>query len=122
MTAGVSTANADLALNAIVGTNYGYVGYATGDPGSAGTSNPSGNTARYSQTWGSASANSVGITNTPTGTDWPASETLEYIVNFSASSSGTFGGSAQLSASVTVAEGDTVELVSNTLSVATIAS
>jgi len=109
---GLSTANADLALNAAVGTNAGYVQLHTGDPGSSGTSNVSSVTTRESVTWGSASSGSVSASNEPEWTNWAGTspETDTDISFWSASSSGTFGLSMQLASSVTMETGDSLTL------------
>ena len=112
MADGLSTANADLALNAAVGTNAGYVQLHTGDPGSSGTSNVSSVTTRESVTWGSASSGSVSASNEPEWTNWAGtSGEVDTDISFwSASSSGTFGLSMQLASSVTMETGDSLTL------------
>jgi len=109
---GLSAANADLALNAAVGTNAGYVQLHTGDPGSAGTANVSSVTTRESVTWGSASAGSVSASNEPEWTSWAGTspETDTDISFWSASSSGTFGLSMELASQVTMETGDSLTL------------
>ena len=112
MADGLSAANADLALNAAVGTNAGYVQLHTGDPGSAGTANVSSVTTRESVTWGSASAGSVSASNEPEWTSWAGTspETDTDISFWSASSSGTFGLSMELASQVTMETGDSLTL------------
>lgn len=118
---GLSTANADLALNAAVGTNAGYVQLHTGDPGSAGTSNVSSVTTRESVTWGSASAASVSSSSEPAWTSWAGTngEVVTDVSLWSASSSGTFGLSAALTASVTMDTGDSLTLTAITVTMPT---
>jgi len=112
MADGLSTANADLGLNAFVGTNAGYAQLHTGDPGSSGTSNVSSTTTREAVTWNSASGASVTASNQPEWTSWAGTngETDTDISLWSASSSGTFGLSMQLASSVTMDTGDSLTL------------
>lgn len=121
MAAGLSTTNADLALTAAVGTNAGYVQLHTGDPGSAGTTDVSSVTTREAQTWGSASGGTVSASGTPTWSSWAGSngEVVTYISHWSASTSGTFGFSAQLTSSVTMETGDTLELTTDSITMPT---
>lgn len=121
MTAGISTAVANSALGNITGTDMNDVALATGDPGTAGTTNPSNVTTRQSLTWGSASSASIAITNTPTWSSWAGTngEVETYLTLWSASTSGTFGGSVALSASVTMDTGDTLEILSLSISLPT---
>jgi len=127
MADGLSTATADIALSAIVGTgtnqanSANYVQLHTGAPGSAGTSNVSSVTTRESVTWGSASAGSVAASNEPEWTSWAGTngETDTDISFWSASTSGNFGFSCQLSSSVTMDTGDSLTLTSITASIPT---
>ena len=127
MADGLSTAVADIALNAIVGTgtnqsnDANYVQLHTGAPGSAGTANVSNNTTREAVTWNSASAGSVSASNEPEWTSWAATngETDTDISFWSASTSGTFGMSMQLSSSVTMDTGDSLTLTSISVSIPT---
>jgi hypothetical protein len=110
MADGLSVAVADAALNTIVGTDAAYAQLHTGAPGSAGTSNVSSNTTREAVTWGSASAGSVAASNQPAWTNWAATngEVDTDISFWSAASSGTFGMSMPLNASVTMDTGDSL--------------
>ena len=121
MADGLSTTVANAALNNIVGTNAAYVQLHTGAPGSAGTSNVSSTTTRQSVSWNSASAGSVSASNQPAWTTWAGSngEVDTDISFWSASSSGTFGMSMQLSASVTMDTGDSLTLTSITVTIPT---
>lgn len=127
MADGLSTATADIALNAMVGTSTNqsnaanYAQLHTGDPGTAGTSNVSSVTTREAQTWGSASAGTVSATGTPTWASWAGTngEVDTDISHWSISSSGTFGHSVQLSSSVTMNTGNTLELTSDSITVPT---
>lgn len=78
-----------------------------GDPGSAGTSNAAGETDRTQATFGSVAASGA-IANT-VAVAWTAvsnSETYTHVSLWSASTAGTFVGSATLTASKTVNAGD----------------
>jgi hypothetical protein len=127
MADGLSTTTADDALNAIVGTSTNqanaanYVQLHTGDPGSAGTTDVSSVTTREAQAWGSASSGSVSATDTPTWSDWGGTngEIVTDISHWSISSSGTFGFSVELSASVTMDTGNELEITSDSVSITT---
>lgn len=122
MADGLSTTVANAALNNIVGTNANNVQLHTGAPGSAGTSNVSSVTTRPAVTWASASAGSVAANGTlPSWTNWAGTngEVDTDISFWSASSSGTFGLSMQLNASVTMNTGDSLSLTSITITLPT---
>ena len=122
MADGQSVANADLALTAITGTNANNVQLHTGAPGSAGTSNVSSVPTRPAVTWAAASGGSQSSNGTaPAWASWAGTNgEVDTDVSFwSASSSGTFGFSAQLSSSVTMDMGDSLTLTSITVSIPT---
>ena len=121
MADGLSTTVANAALNNIVGTNANDVQLHTGAPGSAGTANVSSTTARQAVTWGSASAGSVAASNQPAWTNWAGTngEVDTDLSFWSASTSGTFGFSLQLSSSVTMDTGDSLTLTSLTVTIPT---
>lgn len=82
-----------------------------GDPGSAGTSNPAGNTTRQQATFGTVASGGA-ISNTA-AVAWTAvsnSETYTHASLWSASTSGTFLGSAALTQSKVVNAGDNFSL------------
>lgn len=118
---GLSTANANLALTAAVGTNAGYVQLHTGDPGTAGTSNVSSVTTREAVTWGSSSSAAIAASNEPEWTSWAGTngETDNDISFWSASSSGTFGLSMALASSVTMDTGDSLTLTELQITITT---
>lgn len=99
-------------LNAICrNTSYAnaavWVQLHTGDPGSAGTANIAGETDRTQSTFGSV-ASGAAISNT-VAIAWTAvsnSETYTHVSLWSASTSGTFLGSATLTQSKVVNAGD----------------
>ena len=116
----LSTANANAALTTIV-SNWAYEQLHTGDPGSAGTSNVSTTTTREAVTWGSPSAGSVSASDEPEWTSWAGSngEVVTDGSGWSLATSGTFEGSHPLSASVTMDTGDSLTLVSVSISIPT---
>jgi len=116
---GLSGTVANAALNNIVGTNANDVQLHTGAPGANGTSNVSSVTTRKAVTWNSASAGSVSASNQPAWTSWAGTNgEIDTDISFwSASTSGTFGFSAQLSSSVTMNTGDSLTLTSVSVSI-----
>ena len=129
MTVGLSTTNtANALLNTLRGTSFSnaatYVALHVGDPGSAGTSNASvGSTDRDDVTFSAASGGAIALTGTqPTWTNGGTSETITHISVWSASTSGNFLWSAQLTASKSWASGDTLTLTSCGLSLSPLAS
>jgi hypothetical protein len=121
MADGLSTAVANAALSNIIGTDMNDIALHTGAPGSAGTANPSSTTTREAVTWGSPASGSVSASNSPAWPSWAGTngEVVSDISFWSASTSGTFGGSAQLSATVTMNTGDTLTLTSVSISIPT---
>jgi len=78
-----------------------------GDPGSAGTSNPAGNTTRQQSTFGSvASGGAISNTVAVAWTAVSTTETYSHVSLWSASTAGTFLGSAALTQSKAVNSGD----------------
>lgn len=120
MADGLSTANANAALTTIV-SSWAYDQLHTGAPGSAGTGNVSSTTTREAVTWGSSSAGSVAVSNQPSWPSWAGTngEVVTDTSGWSAVTSGTFEGSMPLSASVTMATGDSLTLTSITISIPT---
>jgi hypothetical protein len=108
----LSTTVTNALLNAICrNTSYAnaavWVQLHVGDPGAAGTSNPAGNTTRQQATFGSVAAGGA-ISNT-VAVAWTAvstTETYSHCSLWSASTSGTFLGSAALTQSKAVNSGD----------------
>lgn len=121
MADGLAVAVANAALSTIIGTDANYISLALGDPGSAGTSNPSSVTTREAVTWGSPSAGSVAASNQPEWTSWAGTngEVVTDLAFWSLSSAGTFGLSMQLSSSVTMDTGDSLTLTAVTISIPT---
>ncbi len=133
MTVGLSTTNlANAWLNTLKGNGAGvtftapatiFVEFHTADPGASGTTAVStGLATRQACTFLAASAGSLALTTTfPSGTA-TGSDTITHIALFSASTAGTFYASAALTASKTVANGDTLTLSSMTISLAPLAA
>lgn len=89
----------------------------TGDPGSAGTSNAAGETTRKQPSFAAASGGSISSNADLVWTNVSTAETYSHVSYWDASSGGTFLGSAALSASKTVAVGDTFTIPSGSLTV-----
>jgi hypothetical protein len=120
MADGFSAALANTAVTAAA-TASADIALATGDPGSAGTANPSSVTTRQSLAWGTASGGVIAITNTPTWSSWAGTsgEVVTDLATWSAPTGGTFGFSVQATASVTMHTGDTLTLTSLTVTIPT---
>jgi hypothetical protein len=121
---GLSAANAQAALNAIVGVNAGFLQLHTGAPGPSGTANVSSVTTRPSVAWNAASGSgpaSVTASNQPAWSSWAGTngEVDTDISSWSASSAGSFGLSMALNASVTMNTGDSLTLTAITVNVPT---
>ena len=101
-----------------------FISMHTADPGSAGTSAAAaGSTSRSQVTFSAASGGAIALTGTqPTWTNGGTTETITHISVWSASTSGNFLWSAQLSASKSWASGDTLTLTSCGLSLSPLAS
>ena len=116
MTVGISAANlATKWLNMLRATAFTapagtFVELHIGDPGAAGTSNPSAVTTRSSATFNaSAGGSALSLSNTPTWS-MTATETISHIAVWDASSAGNFLFSAALNTSKSVNNGDTLNL------------
>lgn len=121
MTAGLSTTVATAALVTIVATNLAYAQLHTADPGSAGTTSVSSVTTREAVTWGTPASASVAASNEPAWGSWAGTngEVDSYTSFWSAATSGTFGASMGLSASVTMDTGDTLTLTAISIGIPT---
>ncbi len=124
MAVGIASGQANSILDALArGTDYPgnaavWVKLHTGDPGSAGTSNAAGNTTRQQATFAAASS---GANATNADIVWLSVSTAETYADVSfwtASTAGTFLGSSALTASKTVAIGDTFTIPSGSLTMA----
>ncbi len=126
MTAGLAATHANALLNIL--RNVTYTGIATpfiklhiGDPGAAGTSNPSAVTTRNAITWNAASAGSMTLATLGT---WAmtTSETLSHVSIWDASTAGNFLDAMALTGTVAVINGSTFSLTSFTLGYTPIAA
>jgi hypothetical protein len=103
MALGFSPARARKHLDDLI-TDFPFAKWHTGDPGAAGTANPAANTTRTDLTGKFAAAATVGATTTKASNaevriDGVASaEDYSHVSFWSASSAGTFGGSALVTA------------------------
>lgn len=116
MAVGLSSTTMDNILNTFRGTTYTapagvFVQVHVGDPGAAGTANPSAVTSRQSATFAAPTTDGTGrainLSNTPTFS-MTATETISHISLWSATSAGTFLQSAALTSSVPVINGSTL--------------
>lgn len=101
-----------------------YIKLHTADPGAAGaTAAAAGDTTRKQATMAAASAGSKAMTGTAgPWTNGGTSETLTHISLWSASTAGTFNGSAALSASQAWANTNTFTLTALTISITPVAA
>lgn len=99
-----------------------YVKLHTGDPGSAGTSNAGAVTTRSQATFAAAASGAIALTGTSPSWSMTTTETISHISVWDASSAGNFQWSAALSASKSVANGDTLTLTSCGLSLSPLAA
>lgn len=106
MATGISSAAADVALAAIVAA-YPWIKLHVGDPGADGTGNPATETTRKQATFNAASGNHVDNSGSISWTTIAGSEDATHATGWSASSAGTFGWSATITAAAYTA-GDTV--------------
>jgi hypothetical protein len=111
-----------IAANAYTTSGNVFVALHTGAPGTAGTSNASvGNATRQSVTFGTASGGVISIGGTPSWTNGGTSETLTAVSIWSASSSGTYLGCAQLTSTQAWASGNVYTLSSLSYTIPTAA-
>lgn len=123
MTAGLSAANLAnkwldmLGATAFTAPTAFWVQLHTADPGASGTTAASSNVSGREQvSWSAASGGSKSQSGAPTSWTATGGDTITHVSFWSASTSGTFYGSAALGTSRTVISGDTVTL--NTLTIA----
>jgi hypothetical protein len=115
MALGISTTEANEALDAWL-ASYTWLKLHIGDPGAAGTGNPAANTTRQQATWGAGASGAVANTNTIEWTSVPNAEDYTHVSIWTASTSGTFGGSGAITAAA-VAVGDTFRIAIGDLDV-----
>lgn len=126
MTAGMAATIANGWLNQLRNTSASaiatvFVKLHTGDPGSAGTANAAAVTTRNQVTWAAASGGSMAL-SALSAYSMTTAETISHISFWDASTAGTFLGSAALSASKTVANGDTLTFTTLTVAITPIAA
>lgn len=103
MTLGYSPARARKHLDDLV-TDFPHIQWHVGDPGAAGTANVAANTTRVNAAAAFGAAGTAGATTTKTSTaaltvtSVPSAEDYSHCSFWSASSAGTFGGSALVTA------------------------
>lgn len=125
MAVGLSTAVANSQLGVFRGTAMTgvsvYVKLHIGDPGAAGTSNPSAVTTRNQATFAAPSGGSMTLASLASYS-MTATETITHISLWDAATAGNFLASAALSSGKAVVSGDTVTLTSLTVSKSNLAS
>lgn len=131
MTAGLSVGNlAHAWLNSIRGGGNGVTFTAPaaifarvhiGDPGAAGTANPSAVTTGQAVTFGAATAGAIALSNSPAFA-MTATETISHVSFWSAATAGTFYWSATLTTPRAVVNTDTLTLSSVGVSLAPLAA
>lgn len=125
MAVGLSPAVANSQLNVFRGTAMSgvsvYVKLHVGDPGAAGTSNPSAVTTRNPATFNAPSGGSMTLASLASYS-MTATETISHISLWDAASAGNFLASAALSSAKAVVSGDTVTLTSLTISKSNLAA
>lgn len=120
----VNTANAW--LNVLRGTTFTgiagtFIKLHIGDPGSAGTANPSAVTTRQSASFSAAAAGAIALSNSPAFA-MTATETITHISVWSDVSAGNFHWSAALTVSKAVVNTDTLTFTSAGVSLTPLAA
>lgn len=127
MTTGLATTTlANNWLNMLRGTAFTapagvYIKLHIGDPGAAGTANPSAVTTRNQITWSAAASGSLTL-STLAAYSMTASETVTHLSAWDASTAGNFLFSGALTASKAVANGDSLSFTSLTVSLSPLAA
>jgi len=124
MTVGLAAAAVNSFLDTTFATASCFIKLHTADPGASGaTAAAAGSTARVQATMAAASAGSKAMTSmASTWTNGGTSETLSHISIWSASTAGTFNGSAALTASQAWASTNTFTLTSLSIAITPIAA
>lgn len=113
MTVGLHTVNtANAWLNVLRGTTFTgiagtFIKLHIGDPGSAGTANPSAVTTRQSASFSAAASGAIALSNSP-AFSMTATETISHISVWSDVSAGNFHWSAALTVAKAVVNTDTL--------------
>jgi hypothetical protein len=125
MTVGVAVATANSLLNVFRGVTMPglslFMKVHVGDPGAAGTANPSATTTRNAVTWAAASGGSMALSSIGTYA-MTTTETASHVSFWDAATSGTFLESAALSSGVPVINGSTLTFTVITLAYTPIAA
>lgn len=128
MTVGLAAGTANSYLEVFRTTSYTAISTVfvklhtnVGDPGAAGTSNPSAVTTRNQITWSAASGGSMAL-SALSGYSMTTSETIAYVSLWSAASAGTFLQSAALSVAQAVINGSTLNFTTFTVAFTPIAA
>lgn len=126
MATGLSAAFATSQLNVFRGTSHTapagvYVKLHTGDPGAAGTANPSAVTTRNQATFSAPSGNAIALSALA---PWSmtGAETITHLSMWDASTGGNFLGSVALASAKSVVATDTLTVTSLTISKTSVAS
>lgn len=127
MTVGLSSYVANGWLNQLRGVAFTapaavYAKLHIGDPGAAGTANPSAVTTRVAITYSAASGGSISITGTAPSWAMTATEVLSHVSFHDATSGGNFLWSAALTSTKSVGAGDTYTLSTENVNLAAIAA
>ena len=134
MARGLSATNlANAWLNTMRGAGNGvtftapaalYAQLHTADPGAAGTTAVSSTTTRQAMGFGAASAGSMALTTAPSWTSWAGTngEVVTDVSSWSATTSGTFYFSTQLTTPRTVNTGDTLTVTTWTFALGPLAA
>lgn len=113
MATGISQTRANTALDAAIAAGA-WIKLHVGDPGSAGTSNPSGETTRKQASFAAASGGSAATNADLSWTNVSTSEDHTHFSMWTASSGGTFLWSGTITANAVTA-GDTLTIPSGSL-------
>jgi hypothetical protein len=95
-----------------------------GDPGSAGTSNPSSVTTRTASTWGTPATGQIATTATQTWSNWAGTngEVVGSISQWDSTTAGVFLFSAALAVAKTMNTGDTLNITLITVTISPLAA
>lgn len=99
-----------------------YLKAHTGDPGAAGTANASAVTTRSQAGFAAAASGAIALTGTNPSFSMTATEVITHLSAWDASSAGNFLWSVALSASKSVASGDTLTITTCGLSLGALAA
>lgn len=115
MAVGLSSATANALLNALRGTSYSvaavYVKLHVGDPGAAGTTNPSAVTTRNQLTWAAASGGSVALSSLASYS-MTTTETITHLSIWDSATAGNLICTGSLASPKGVSNGDTLTFTS----------